>query len=312
MSIKSLKHWDSAQQIPNLLEICIVFVRLKSTSFLVSMKQVVELICKRQIQALYDIHQYFHNENLKPLCDQSLIRREAFRAWNLPHDRDYVIDEINWLTSRDVNLPEDISKAACVICEPNPTFGVLISVQNQFFFMLEIVEFEGMSLLYHEIANVVGAFQLARAPYYLNIIEWTSSYWIICNVIINNKLFTACAHFVKGSSLVNKQKKVKMAEEFVDKNIQEHKVVVFSKLNCPFCDKAKKLLTELSAEFEVIELNEINDGVNIQNALQEKTGQATVPNIFIDGKFVGGCSDLNLLNKKGELIGMLKACGAVK
>nr|CCA14705.1 PREDICTED: FtsJ methyltransferase domain containing 2like putative [Albugo laibachii Nc14] len=147
---------------------------IKSTSFLVSMKQVVELICKRQIQALYDIHQYFQNEHLKPLCDQSLIRREALRAWNLPHDRslaqhtfssipeelksllsDHVLDEISWLTSRDVDLPEDISKAACVICEPNPTFGVLISVQNQVLFMRKSVQVDGASLLYHEIANMV-------------------------------------------------------------------------------------------------------------------------------------------------------------
>nr|CCA14706.1 PREDICTED: C. briggsae CBRGLRX10 proteinlike putati [Albugo laibachii Nc14] len=103
-----------------------------------------------------------------------------------------------------------------------------------------------------------------------------------------------------------------MAEEFVDQKVNEHKVVVFSKAYCPHCVEAIEVLSKHSAEFKVIELTEMTDFDKIQNALEKKTGERTVPRIFIDGKFVGGCSDLNLLNKKGELIGMLKACGAVK
>ena len=33
----------------------------------------------------------------------------------------------------------------------------------------------------------------------------------------------------------------------------------------------------------------IEDGASIQNALMEKTGQRTVPNVFINGVHIGGC-----------------------
>lgn len=45
-------------------------------------------------------------------------------------------------------------------------------------------------------------------------------------------------------------------------------------------------------------------------------GRTSVPAIWIEGKFVGGCNDgpmggLNTLNSNGELDRMLKAAGAI-
>jgi glutaredoxin 3 len=48
------------------------------------------------------------------------------------------------------------------------------------------------------------------------------------------------------------------------------------------------------------------DGEMIQNALHEKTGQGTVPNIFIGGKHIGGNSDLVTLYQSGELLSLIK------
>ena len=47
----------------------------------------------------------------------------------------------------------------------------------------------------------------------------------------------------------------------------------------------------------------------LQDALEEITGQRSVPNIFINKKHIGGNSDLQ--GKKGELDGLLKDANAV-
>ena len=50
------------------------------------------------------------------------------------------------------------------------------------------------------------------------------------------------------------------------------------------------------------------DGAAIQDALEEITGQRSVPNIFIGQKHIGGNSDLQA--KKNQLDGLLKSAGA--
>jgi len=53
-----------------------------------------------------------------------------------------------------------------------------------------------------------------------------------------------------------------------------------------------------SINIHVIELNEMNnpsDGSMIQQYLATKTGQRTVPNIFINSKHIGGNSDLQAI-----------------
>ncbi|VAH34091.1 unnamed protein product [Triticum turgidum subsp. durum] len=77
-------------------------------------------------------------------------------------------------------------------------------------------------------------------------------------------------------------------------------VVVFSKSYCPFCVQVKKLLTQLGASFKAVEMDTESDGTEIQSALAEWTGQRTVPNVFINGKHIGGCD--------GELICSLQPC----
>jgi glutaredoxin 3 len=51
----------------------------------------------------------------------------------------------------------------------------------------------------------------------------------------------------------------------------------------------------------VIELDEESEGSDIQAYLADKTGQRTVPNIFINGEHIGGSDDLAKLNSSGQL-----------
>jgi glutaredoxin 3 len=57
-----------------------------------------------------------------------------------------------------------------------------------------------------------------------------------------------------------------------------------------------------------VELDQENDGADIQRALQELTGQRTVPNIFINKKHIGGNSDLQ---RRKDLDTLLQEAGAV-
>ncbi|KAI1824126.1 thioredoxin-like protein [Xylaria intraflava] len=84
---------------------------------------------------------------------------------------------------------------------------------------------------------------------------------------------------------------------------------VFSKSYCPHCAASKKLLDSLDAKYFLIELDQVADGADIQNALAEISGQRSVPNIYIGQKHIGGNSDLQA--KKGELKGLLQGAGAV-
>eukprot|EP00794_Sanderia_malayensis_P007533 gene7531-8370_t len=57
----------------------------------------------------------------------------------------------------------------------------------------------------------------------------------------------------------------------------------------------------------VQELDQHEDGPNIQGALKSLTGKATVPHVFIDGKFIGGGDETALLDKSGKLQDILSA-----
>lgn len=82
------------------------------------------------------------------------------------------------------------------------------------------------------------------------------------------------------------------------------KIKIYTTTQCPFCKDAKKLLREKGVEFE--EINIINDEARILNELAKVTGVHTVPQIFADGKFVGGCDDIYMLESQNKLDEVLK------
>ncbi|KAK9441821.1 Glutaredoxin-C6 [Metarhizium brunneum] len=94
--------------------------------------------------------------------------------------------------------------------------------------------------------------------------------------------------------------------------IDEYPVVVFSKSYCPYCRATKEILKKLGAEFKALELDQIPDGAALQDALEDITGQRTVPNVHIRQKHIGGNSDVQSLNNSGKLEGLLKDSGALK
>ncbi|KDN36016.1 glutaredoxin [Tilletiaria anomala UBC 951] len=101
------------------------------------------------------------------------------------------------------------------------------------------------------------------------------------------------------------------AKQAAEKLISEHIVAVFSKSHCHYCTRAKATLSSLSlpaSKIGIIELdNEGSHGAEIQAYLAEKTQQRTVPNIFINGKHIGGNDALQQINQSGELKKLIAA-----
>lgn len=61
----------------------------------------------------------------------------------------------------------------------------------------------------------------------------------------------------------------------------------------------------MNIEAKVYELNKMDDGADIQDALLEMSGQRTVPNVFVKGEHLGGNDDTQAAAKSGKLSEML-------
>jgi glutaredoxin 3 len=80
-------------------------------------------------------------------------------------------------------------------------------------------------------------------------------------------------------------------------------VEIYSSMFCPFCHRAKRLLSEKGVAFREIDVD-MDAGLRKQ-MMERANGRHTVPQIFIDGTHVGGSDDLAALDRDGELDRML-------
>jgi len=94
-------------------------------------------------------------------------------------------------------------------------------------------------------------------------------------------------------------------KDLVENLISNNFIVVFSKTYCPYCKRSKETLESLNQKFKVVELDVEDNGTDIQNYLLQKTGQRTVPNIFIAKTHVGGSDDLHTAKANGSLAKLL-------
>jgi glutaredoxin 3 len=75
-------------------------------------------------------------------------------------------------------------------------------------------------------------------------------------------------------------------------------VTIYTKDYCPYCHKAKALLTKKGVAFAEHDVTADPDGFT---AMMAKTGRRTVPQIFIGERHVGGCDDLHAADARGDL-----------
>jgi len=80
-------------------------------------------------------------------------------------------------------------------------------------------------------------------------------------------------------------------------------VKIYTTTYCPYCRRAKDLLTSLSVPFQEINLE---NNVALREELIQKYNWTTVPMIFIGEEFIGGSDDLHDLYRQGKLLDLLQ------
>ncbi|KQT54004.1 MULTISPECIES: glutaredoxin 3 [unclassified Aureimonas] len=82
-------------------------------------------------------------------------------------------------------------------------------------------------------------------------------------------------------------------------------IVIYTRQFCGYCARAKQLLDAKGVSYEE------KDASNSPELRREMTarsnGGSTFPQIFIDGRHVGGCDDLHELDRRGDLDTLLAA-----
>lgn len=81
-------------------------------------------------------------------------------------------------------------------------------------------------------------------------------------------------------------------------------IVIYTKDYCPYCTKAKALLTQKKQTFKEIDVT--HDPALQAEMIEKAGGKRTVPQIFIGDTHVGGADDLYALNQAGKLDSLLE------
>lgn len=82
-------------------------------------------------------------------------------------------------------------------------------------------------------------------------------------------------------------------------------VIIYTTNYCPYCVRAKKLLNDKGVEYKEIDVTE-DQGMR-EKLVEMSGGRKTVPQIFINGKSIGGFTDIEQLEKTGELQKLLES-----
>lgn len=67
------------------------------------------------------------------------------------------------------------------------------------------------------------------------------------------------------------------------------KAIIWSKYHCTFCEQAKQLLAQRGISYEE---KKIGDGYTKEELLEAVPTARTVPQIFLDGEYIGGFTEL--------------------
>ena len=81
------------------------------------------------------------------------------------------------------------------------------------------------------------------------------------------------------------------------------KVQFYATSWCPYCTRARQLLTSRGVEIEEID---VDARPELRAEMTARSGRRTVPQIFIGTTHVGGCDDLHELEANGRLDTLLK------
>ncbi|MGB8181515.1 MAG: glutaredoxin 3 [Stellaceae bacterium] len=77
------------------------------------------------------------------------------------------------------------------------------------------------------------------------------------------------------------------------------KIELYATMFCPYCARARSLLHKKGVTF--IEIDVMGDDDKREEMIARAAGRHTVPQIFIDGRHIGGSDELVALDREGKL-----------
>lgn len=81
------------------------------------------------------------------------------------------------------------------------------------------------------------------------------------------------------------------------------KIEIYTTMLCPYCQRAKALLDKKGVAYTEYEVDA--EPGKLEEMLKRSDGRRSVPQIFIDGKGIGGSDDLHALDRQGKLDALL-------
>jgi len=82
------------------------------------------------------------------------------------------------------------------------------------------------------------------------------------------------------------------------------KVEIYTKAFCPYCTRALRLLADKGVKAEE---HDVTMGGPKKAEMVQRSGRTTMPQVFIDGRHIGGSDDLAALERDGRLDPLLSA-----
>lgn len=82
-------------------------------------------------------------------------------------------------------------------------------------------------------------------------------------------------------------------------------IEIYTQPGCPYCVRAVRLLQSKGVPFE--EITALHGTQARKTAVERSGGHMTMPQVFVDGKFIGGCDDIMALDRAGKLDPLLGA-----
>lgn len=105
-------------------------------------------------------------------------------------------------------------------------------------------------------------------------------------------------------SLLSSESAYKRAREYIESSVRANKVMLFTKSNCgsdpalsppsipvtsrSYCELVIHILNNMEVPFGEAQIDQMKDGSYVHDKLIGMTGMRSVPNVWVNGKFVGG------------------------
>ena len=98
----------------------------------------------------------------------------------------------------------------------------------------------------------------------------------------------------------------------IDQQVKKNKVMLYMKGNpeSPMCGFSARTVEILDSYGYPFETEDVLQDQEVREGIKQYSNWPTIPQVFIAGKFIGGCDILNELHERGELEPLLKAAFA--